>query len=136
MTYAAQHNALRARFNTEWAGATPIAWPNARFVPTNDAAWVRFAVKDGDVNTASIGGDTNIHRHLGLLYVMVFTPLSSGDAAALTLADTAAAIFRGWQDPSSGVYFRSPPKATLIGVDEDTWYHANMIAPFERDSFF
>lgn len=135
MTYDAQHAAIRARLNTQWAGATPIAWPNVDFTPPNNAPWIRLSIQDADAAQVSMGGDTNIHRHKGLVYVMVFVPLSSGDGVALAYADTACGIFRGWQDPSSGVYFRQAPRVVTVGADSDKWYHVNVLAPFERDSF-
>lgn len=134
MSYESQHNAIRARFAAQWGSTTPVAWPNVDFTPPDNTAWVRLNVADADTRQASFGDPgNNVHRHTGLVTVMIFTPLGQGDKEALELADQAAAIFRGWQDSSSGVLFRSPPFVRQIG-SEKKWFHLNLLCPFQRDS--
>lgn len=137
MTYEAQDNALRARFEAQWDHANyPIAWPNVEFTPPASTAWVRFAPADAGAEIASFGDPgNNVYRHSGLLTVMIFSPLNQGDGPALALADTAAAIFRGWTDAAVGLRVRQAPFIRRIGA-EKSWYHVNVLIPFERDSHF
>lgn len=139
MTYEAQDNAIRTRFSTVYAGGTnhPVAYPNAEFKtqPVDDV-WLRFVMQDAGANQISMGDPgNNFHRHTGLLTFMIFTPLNQGDAEALQVADEVAAIFRGWQDPTTRVFFRQPPFVRRIGAD-GKWYQVNLLCPFERDSLF
>lgn len=137
MSYEAQHNALRNRFNTEWADETPVEWPNGPVLSVPDEApWVRFVVQDLEAEQASMGDPgNNVHRHEGAAIVMIFTPAGAGDQRALELADRAAAIFRGWQSAGTGLRFLRPPFVRRVG-QEQKWYHINVIIPFQRDSHF
>lgn len=136
MTYQAQHNAIRTRFNAQWGSTTPIAWPNVNFTPPNNSAWVRFIVEDLDAAQASFGDPSNnIHRYIGQVVIMIFTPKGQGDNQARTLSETATGIFRGWSDTASGVLFRLAPFVRDVTNSEDKWMHLNVICPFQRDSF-
>lgn len=139
MSYEAQDNAIRTRFSTQWALGSnhPVAYPNAELAnkPADDV-WLRFSVQDGGAAQISMGDPgNNFHRHTGIVTVMIFTPLNQGDAEALQVADEVAAIFRGWQDPTTRVFFRTPPFVRRIGED-GKWYHVNVLCPFERDTLF
>ncbi len=93
-------------------------------------------MQDAGANQVSMGDPgNNFYRHNGILTLMIFTPLNQGDAEALQIADEVAAIFRGWQDLTSKVFFRTPPFVRRIG-SEGKWYQANVLCPFERDSLF
>lgn len=136
MTYVAQHNAIRTRFNTQWGATTPIAWPNVNFTQPENSAWVKFDIHDIDAAQASFGDPSNnIHRHIGHAVVMIFTPKGAGDNLARQLSDTATGIFRGWSDVASGVLFRVAPFVRDVPNSEDKWMHLNVICPFQRDSF-
>ena len=138
MTYETQDNAIRTRFDGLWTGGSnhPVAYPNAEFVKPTNSPWLQFVMQDAGANQVSMGDPgNNFHRHTGLLTVMIFTPLNQGDAEALQIADEVGAIFRGWQDPTTKVFFRLPPFVRRIGA-ESKWYHVNLLCPFERDSLF
>lgn len=135
MTYEAQHNAIRSRFNAQWGSTTLVAWPSVNFRPPSDAAWVRFSVEDVDAAQASFGDPTNnIHRYIGNVVIQVFTLKGTGDNQARQLADTASAIFRGWSDAASGVFFRLAPFVRDV-PNEEKWFQLNVVCPFQRDSF-
>lgn len=136
MSFEAQHNAIRARFAAQWGTTTPVAWPNVKFTPGNELAWVRFTVADASGRQASMGQpDENLHRYTGLVTVQIFTKLGTGDERALELADLATGIFRGWRDASSGVRFRQAPYVRTVPGPQEKWHQLNVLAPFERDSF-
>lgn len=134
MTYEAQHNAIRTRFNTQWASTTPIKWANVPFDPPNDDAWVELSVGDAGAIQASMGDPgNNTYRHTGAVTVMIFTPSGQGDKEALELADQAAAVFRAWQ--SGGILFRPAPFIRRIGT-KDNWFQVNVVCPFQRDDVY
>jgi len=135
MTYEAEYNALRARFESQWANTTPIAWPNVDFKPTDESPWVRFSIVSTDVRQASFGAATNFYRHPGVIIVQVFTPILQGDKEALQLADQVASIFRNWSDAANRIRFLSPPSVKAIGEDKP-WYQVNVSCPYIRDTLF
>jgi hypothetical protein len=133
MSYLAAHNAIRSRFNSQWAGATAVAYDNAAFkVPVTDTAWVRLTILDAESMQASMGASNNFYRHPGLIVVDIFTPTGVGDSVALGYVDSVVAIFRSWTDSGSGVRVYSP-EVQQIGA-EDKWYHTKVQFYFERDS--
>jgi hypothetical protein len=135
MTYAAVHNAIRSRFSTQWGSTTPIVWDNVTSAPPESASWVRLNIADTDANQASFGAPTDTFRHFGLVTIMVFSVLNVGDAAALALADTAAAVFRKWNDSTTGLRFIQSPFTRQVGV-ERKWFHLNVTCPFQWDGLF
>lgn len=135
MSYEAEHNALRARFEAEWGVTTPIAWMNANFKPTDDAAYVRFIIINADAKQVCFGDAINLYRFPGMVMVQIFTPISKGDKEALQLADQAANIFRNWSDVSTGIRFLVPPTAKTIGTERN-WHQVNVLTPYTRDTLF
>lgn len=134
MTYAAVSNALRSRFNTQWASATPVVWDNVVTTPPETGSWARFTIGFTAADRLSFGADTAAYRHYGSVIVSIFTELNIGDSAAMAYADTVAAIFRGWADATNKLVCRAP-YAQRIGADS-RWYQVNVICPFEFDGFF
>ena len=139
MSYEDQDNAIRGRFETQYAMGTnhPVAFANAKFENKPTASpWMQLWIQDAGANQASFGDPgNNFYRHVGLVTVMIFTPLNQGDAEALQLGDEVTAIFRGWQDPTTRVLFRLAPYVRRVGSD-GKWYQVNALMPFERDSLF
>lgn len=99
-TPVAAFNILRARL--EGASlAFPLRFPNEDGAPLPDVA-TAFAYVDWDVSTgglASFGGGrgANRYRVYWTLSVFVFVPRSVGLDAALTRAETVAALFRSYR---------------------------------------
>ena len=135
MTLAAAHASIRLRFTSQWGVTTPVQEPNVKFDAPETSPWVRLSIADADARWASMGAPgNNIERHLGQVTVSIFVPSGDGEGRALEYADQVKAIFRSWRDASTGVRFRVPPYARLIGVD-GKWYQVNVVAPFEFDDF-
>lgn len=133
MTYQAEANAIRGRFNTQWASTTPIAWPNVSFTPPVGEPWVRLSILSAgsdQIEVAPTGSRT--FRHDGTVAVQVFVPSNEGDGEARTLAEQVAAIFRGVT--ASGVTYLSP-YVTEIGT-ENGWYGLTVWCPYYRDDQF
>lgn len=137
MSYELAHNAIRTRFVTLWGEITPIAFDNAKFeTPANNNPpdWVRLAIADSGAFQRSMGDPgNNVFRHTGIVTTQIFVKAGRGDREALQYADTAAGIFRGWEEPAVGLRFRVPPYVRQVGVDGN-WYQINVLAPFERDT--
>jgi len=139
MTYEAQDNAIRTKYSVDFAAGSnyPTSFPNSNdFTKPTNSPWVQFIIQDAGANQISMGDPgNNFHRHTGLLTLMIHTPINQGDALSLQIVDEISAIFRGWQDPTSRVFFRLPPFPRRIGPD-GKWYQINLLCPFERDSLF
>lgn len=138
MGYAAAHNAIRTRFNTQWTAgsysAVPVAWANAEFDPPSEDEWVRVTIVDAAAFKVSFGGFIGAgdnYRHPGVVVVNIFVPLNVGDGLALAMADEIASIFRAWQDATTRTRFFTP-YVTRVGVDGN-WFQVNVTCPFDRD---
>ncbi len=131
MGYEAERQAIESRFETQWASATSIDFDNVDFVPTPGTSFVRLTILDGDSRQVSLG-DSPLYRSIGVIIISIFTPLDIGSATGRTLADNAAAIFRGWQ--SSGIVCRSP-SIQRVGKTNG-WFQYNVNVPFYRDESF
>lgn len=131
MNFKATESAIRAFFNTGWAAATPISWPDTPFTPPDSATWVRFTMKNNDTFQASTGAPgANRFRTVGFIYIDIFQPAGQGSTDARTKADTAAALFRG--NTLSGVLFRNV-NARDMGVDPSGLYRWQVRAEFQHD---
>lgn len=134
MTYAVAHAAIRLRFETQWAAATPAQYPNVKFTKP-DEPWVRVTIADARSDWASMGDPgNNVERNLGQVTVQIFVKSGDGEGIGLGLTDQVKAIFRSWSDASSGVRFVVPPYARQVGAD-GKWYQINVVAPFRFDDF-
>jgi len=134
MSYAAVHAAIRARFETQWAAATPTQYPNVEFtIP--DESWVRLNIASAAAEWAGMGDPgNNPERNFGQVTMQIFVASGEGEGVSLGLADTVKGVFRSWRDAASGVRFEVPPYARQIGID-GKWYQINVVAPFQFDDF-
>ena len=133
MTDVALEDLIRARFDSQWADETDIAWPNANFTPDNNSEWVRFWVGTGDAYNASFGAvGKNIERAVGVVTISIFVPLNTGTARVNALVDKAKAAFRHYTVGT--LRFSQPPAKRVIGSG-DTHFQVNVVAPYEYDTF-
>lgn len=133
MSYAAEAQAIRSRFHTQWNDTTRVAWPNAKFDPTPGQPWVRLSILTADAETVSLPAPTTRYRHGGMVSVQVFVPDNEGDERAKDLAELACGIFRGVS--ADGVNYQAP-YVTEGGNDGNGWYMLNVWVPYYRDSLF
>lgn len=123
---------IRAFFNTGWAGATQIAWPDVEFSIPESATWVRFNCQENDGRQVSMGDPgNNRFRHFGIVTIQVFQPLGNAGIDARTKANAALQIFMGAQT-TNGVLFQEC-YARQIGNDGHGFYQVNVYAPFWYD---
>lgn len=130
MSYVAEHNEIRTRFNTVWNNTLPVAWPNVEYTPTVGTPWTRITIFDNPSAQVDIGSPLKTYRNTGLIIVQIFCELNKGNGTALGYADTVAGIFRNWC--GSTVRCRAP-HVEDIGNDGHGWYQVNVSIPFVRD---
>ena len=130
MGYQTGRAAIETRFDTQWADATPIKWGNQRFTPTPGTTFVEFDVVPSG-SWRSLGADSPLHREIGVIVIQIYVPKNKGMGPALTLADTAAAIFRDQQfDP--GITCRQPRPPFSIG-EKGEWHVTVLEIPYYRN---
>lgn len=132
MSFKNAEAAVRAYFNTKWAGATPIAWPDDHFNPPNNDTWVRFSMKNNVGFQASIGSPgNNKFRRQGIITIQIFQKAGQRSIDAREKADLAASIFIS-PNKLAGFTFRNV-NARDIGPDGAKWYQWNVTAEYEYD---
>ncbi len=141
MSFATIAAAIRSRFNTQWGSTTPIAWENVNYTPVTGTPWVRLTILPATARHAGLAVGSSAtgnrrYREGGLVVVQVFTPENEGDGESATLAEAAAAVFRGVT--ASGIRYSGPrgeaPRIRTVGEDGEGWYQRNVEVPFEVDS--
>lgn len=132
MSYAADSQTIRERFNTQW----PIEQPSVAFSfadvdydPVKDTPWVRLNVLTGNARQVSMGLFRRFRR-TGLVLVQIFVPAGRGDGLAKELADSVANIFEG--RTVNGVIFRAAD-LERVGVD-GSWAVWRCSVPYQADS--
>ena len=131
-----ENTAIRTLFNTGWAGATPVAYENEKFTPPTDAAYASLIVRPDSASQHEMGSTQVTFRHPGLIFVMIFSPPDQGNAAALTLAEQAAVIFRRQSSTfTDGRILYRAPSITPIGITDEGYFHINVVIPYIRDSY-
>lgn len=116
MSLVAIQNAVESRFATLWNSATPVAMPNVAFVKPSSNEWVSLQISYGSQRQSSLNaGDQHFYRQKGIVTVQIFTSLNRGAKRAMTLADQAAAIWRGIQ--VNGITFYAPDTVIIGNVD-------------------
>jgi len=131
MSYTDQNSAIRSRFNTNWASATPVKYDNADFTPPANSAFVALEIHNADENPVSIGNGV-LYRSSGIISINIYVPINTGTKTLNGYCDTAAAIFRGQQ--FSGVNCRGA-RITRLG-EIDGRFVANVSVEFHRDEEF
>lgn len=132
MNYAEAADVLRSRFFLEFVilrPEIPIAWPNFRFIPPAQGAWVRFSLQPGEGKQVDIGAPEKRHRYTGIVAVQVFVPAGEGTQILNGLVNDIINIFRGFE--SSDLTCLTP-SAENRGISGNA-YQTNIIVPFWRD---
>jgi hypothetical protein len=132
MSIATARNAIHSKFNTEWAGQTPIAWDGVEFTKPA-TAWVRIHV-DGNTSAQAGFGDGVLHRQSGLIFVQVFIPANTGTADADSYAQDAADALQYKRLTRSGERPVRTWGATIRTIGHrDGWFQVNVEIPFDYD---
>lgn len=134
MSYASERAAIEGRFKTMWvtgspsAARTPVGYGSHPFTPVNNS--VRITIRNGGAEQMSFGDPgNNIARHVGVIFVEVYTEGGKGTAASRAYEDLIEAIFIN--QVFDGVRCRVP---YISGErDEPPFLVRTMAIPFERD---
>ena len=114
--FASVRNAIRADFNTWFAGALgwPVQYENAPPADADNVKWAHFSIKFDDGALIEVGGPKTF-RHGAVMYVMLFAPetLGSGDADAA--ADLICNRYRAVQMLDATFETPSVVDATRVG---------------------
>jgi hypothetical protein len=133
MNWSSASVAIQSSFSTSWGSATAVAYPGVRYEPAVGTPFVRIAIIPGESLQASMAGVTRrTFRHIGVVIVQCFRPTHEGEKTALTLAENAAAVFRG--TTISGIVFRAPTYETV--GSSGGWYQVNVTVPFSFDALY
>lgn len=132
MNFSQAEAEIRSFFNTAWASATKIAWPDIDFTIPNDETWIRFTCEENDGEQVSMGDPgNNRFRHYGLVTVQVFQPKGQGSIDARSKAATALGVFMG-AETSNGIKFYNV-RGRQVGNDGNGFYQINVLASFYYD---
>ena len=134
MSYEAEGNWIRSRFESEWAGRTAVAWENVPFSPPMDALnraepYVRFTLQRDGAQRRELGS-TATRRFGGTVLVEVLTPFGTGTAENDELCEAVAEIFRDAR--GDGIQFNEPQ--VLASTSDEVYYKQDVLCPFERDA--
>jgi hypothetical protein len=131
MSFETVHKLVEERLETQWAGATPIAWDNMNYKPKRGESFIRPVINQtlSELTTAASYGEGNYREH-GLITVQVFTQKDKGARGNIALADTLANIFRGY---SIDRLFIKETRINRIGQAEE-WYQSNVLIDYYYDN--
>lgn len=87
---------LEEHFQSNWEPDTtgyPVDWENVPFEQPEDGKWVRFSIKFGESNQASLGRNP-MERIVGLVFLQFFHPRNVGTRTLRGAIGEAADLFR------------------------------------------
>ena len=138
MTFDEFRAYVEARMASEWS-TTPISFENVtdsaalKAAKDSKSPWVRFVIREGDGALDTIGSDSRLERHAGIVFVSIFVAQGDGTETARSYAKDIAAIFRGYfAEPC--VHFRTP-YVNVVGA-ADGWFQLNLLIPFENNEYY
>ena len=134
MTWSTELRTLESHFATQWGATTPIHFQEAgAFTPPSDhSPWVRFQILQGESAIVAGHGAGGRYRHPGVIQIDIQTAKGKGTAPALSLADQAAAIFRGKR--IGDVLCRAP--ALSEPTPDGGYYRVTVSIRYQRDENF
>ena len=131
--YRQEKLALEDYFNTQWAGLTPIAWPDIRFNPAGYDEFIRFNILPSDAVQVTPGSQAQIKqfRYTGLIEVQIFNTYNDGLQLAISRADSVCSIFN-----RAGIEYIviNAPSMNIIGL-RGGWHQVNVTCEYSRDSY-
>ena len=130
MTQQEAHDAAFDAFETAWAGAAPLEWPNRPLDTSGLQAWARLSMQYAAGDQENLGGPGGrLFRYVGELTVQVFTRAGGGLAASDALVEAAMSVLRGG---SLGAVTVRGPTPTTVGRD-GAWWQVNVSSVFQYD---
>lgn len=126
MSYLTEKKNIEEFFIANWTH-TPIEFENGETSLTSE--YVRITIQNGDAFQVSMG-DNPSFRHVGVVFVQIFTATDIGSGRALELADLVDQLFR--IAVVSNIHF-SVPQVKRIR-NESEWFQVNVSIAFYRGS--
>lgn len=83
-------NALNTRL-ASLAGLPAVAWPNTKYIPTENTLFIRPTLLPAATNLDTLGGG---ELHAGIYQIDVFVPLEKGINTLNNLLDNIASLYR------------------------------------------
>lgn len=137
MSYDAINTALFTKL-AALAPAIPIAWPNVNYAPQIGTPYMRAAIIPYPTANPTMGmGALDVKRYFGLLQVLLYYPINSGEGDLRRKADAVIAWFyRGLTLTSGGVSVNidATPYASPAFVS-DAWFVVPVSIPYRSDVF-
>jgi hypothetical protein len=125
-------NAVRGRWKTVVQDGLSITTQhdNANFTPPVGAAWARLTLQPASTDQLELGSSQRTFRTVARVVASIFIPLATGDAAALSLADSASASFRA--QTVDGITYLTP-SVRAVGRSGE-WWQVNLEIPFTTEA--
>lgn len=132
MSYAKEKEDIEKFFNDNW-NATPIVFENGMSMEAGE--WVRLTIRHVNARQVSMG-DNPTFRHVGMVFVQIYTKTNIGSGRAIQLADLVDGLFRNLV--IANLRFKVPQ---LKVVQNDSrinqrpeWHQVNVSTEFYRGS--
>lgn len=126
MSYLQEKIDIEGFFLTNWPH-TPVVFENGESSQADD--WVRLTIQNGDAFQASMG-DNPAFRHIGVVFVQIFTKTDAGSGRALELVDFVDQLFRNLV--LTNLRFKVPQVRRVPSSSE--WFQINVSTEFYRGS--
>lgn len=137
MTYSADFDILRARFETQWTALHPeIPYeldndPAVKRSPSD--TFVRLSIRPNVLHTASFAAQAE--EGSGQVFVQVYVPADQGTDNLTSLADDALSIYKFWTSTDRSVRCMSFRSETRQPTDRDPFYQLSVIGNYTSFRF-
>ena len=121
---------IEARFSTQWADTTHVAYENVPYEPADETAWVRLSVQ---FLYNAYNGLGECREIIGMVGVQIYCPVRQGTLKQEQFSDEVVSIFRG---DHNGIAYKD---ANIISPGENTgltknigenWYQSSVLVNF------
>lgn len=135
MSFATEHSVIEKRFSNQWGTRTEVKYQGTNYRPRQGIEYVSFEISPVFSEQITLGGSgSQNYRHIGNIFIRVYTPMGKGAENAKVHADYAAGIFRSTSIASASVYCRTP--RIFDGGESEGWYSILVDIPYYRDEIF
>lgn len=110
--------AIESRLSANWT-TTDISWDNIPYTPLPETPYIRLLINEVDSYQASMAA-IPCHRTIGLIHILIMTPVGTGTQTARGYADTLDGIFRNAN--FSDIICKSPKLVRVGDVGEHYQY--------------
>lgn len=96
MSFETEREALTTYLQSNWNEGTlcAVKYENQDFTQPQNAPFAEFEIIGGDSAQASMGGESNLYRTVGVIVLSVYLTAGSGTKKGREIGDAFAALFR------------------------------------------